>query len=405
MRILYLHQHFNTPQGAGGTRSYEMARRLVGAGHSVVMVCGSYRGSDTGLTGSFIRGMRRGHVDGIDVCEFQLSYANSDSFLTRTVTFLRYVVRTAGLVLREPYDLAFATTTPLTVGLPGMLAKWGRRKRFVFEVRDLWPELPRAMGVITNPVILGAMGVLEWMSYRSADRLIALAPGIAKGIVRRGVPADRICLVPNGCDLDVFGGDVVPARPTDIPATDLLAVYTGTHGLANGLDALIDAAVVLQRRGRRDIHLLLVGEGGRKAHLQRRAVEESLTQVHFVAPMGKRQLASLIAGADVGVQSLANVPAFYEGTSPNKFFDYLAAGRPVITNYPGWIAGLIEQHACGFVAPPENPEALADAFEAAAADRTRLRAMGGHARTLAEAEFNRDQLADRFVTWLEGAAR
>ncbi len=163
--------------------------------------------------------------------------------------------------MTEEYDLVFATTTPLTAGIPGIFARWLRGKAFVFEVRDLWPELPKAMGVITNPVVLGMMSVLEWLSYRSAHRLIGLSPGIVEGIERLGVPAHLVEMVPNGCDLDIFASDSEPWRPERVKADDLLAVFAGTHGVANGLDAVLNAAAELKKRGRDDIKLLLVGQG------------------------------------------------------------------------------------------------------------------------------------------------
>jgi len=222
-------------------------------------------------------------------------------------------------VFTERYDVLFATTTPLTAGIPGIFARWLRGKPFVFEVRDLWPELPRAMGVIKNPLVLWAMGVLEWASYRSAHRLIGLSPGIVEGITHRGVPRARIALVPNGCDLEIFSGDVEPWRPAQVQPGDLLAVFAGTHGLANGLDAVLDAAAELKRRGRDDIKLLLIGQGKLKPGLQARAQREGLGNVVFHDPVNKARLAGLMAATDVGIQSLANVPAFYYGTSPNKF--------------------------------------------------------------------------------------
>lgn len=406
MTILYLHQHFTTPAGAGGTRSFEMAKRLVAEGHRVVMACGSYAGGNTGLTGPFVRGRRQGSVAGIDVIEFDLAYANSDGFLKRTATFARYALGTLRLALTSRYDLIFATTTPLTAAIPGIAARWLRRKPFVFEVRDLWPELPRAMGVITNPAVLWAMGALEWAAYRSADRLVALAPGIAAGIAKRGVSRSRIQLVPNGCDLDLFGGHVPAWRPEPVGETDLLALYSGTHGIANGLSAVLAGAEALQRRGRSDIWIALAGNGREKPALMERARRQQLSNVLFLDPMEKSRLAGLLAGADVGIQSLANVPAFYDGTSPNKFFDYLAAGKPVLNNYPGWIAGLIQQHNCGYVVPPDDPAAFADALEAAAADRHAVKEKGRAARALAQAAFNRDSLADTFIRWVvDGDAR
>jgi glycosyltransferase involved in cell wall biosynthesis len=403
MKVLYFHQHFTTPKGAAGTRSYEMARRLVAQGHNVTMVCGSYGGGKTGLYGPFQRGRRAGQVDGIDVIEFNLLYSNKDGFLKRASTFFKFALHSVRLALTERYDVVFATTTPLTAGLPGIAARWLRSKPFVFEVRDLWPELPRAMGVIRNPVLLGAMSVLEWISYRSAHRLIGLSPGIVDGIARRGVARNKIALVPNGCDLEIFAGAVEPWRPEGVSADDLLAVFAGTHGVANGLDAVIDAAIELQRRGRSEIKILLIGEGKCKASLMERATHKGLKNVIFHEPVEKSRLAGLMAATDVGLQILANVPAFYYGTSPNKFFDYISAGVPVLNNYPGWLAELIQRYRCGFAVEPDNPVAFADALECAANDRKSLKEIGARGGVLAEQEFERSLLAKKWVEWVEGA--
>lgn len=405
MKILYFHQYFSTPHGAGGTRSYEMARRLVARGHQVTMVCGDSLRKDTGLTGSFKRGRREGEVDGFYVIQLALSYSNHDSFLKRSITFLRFALHSIAISLTRDYDLIFATSTPLTAGIPGIFARWLRGKPFVFEVRDLWPELPREMGVITNPVVLWAMGALEWLSYRSAHGCIGLSPGIVKGITRRGVKSEHVTMIPNGCDLALFG----KAEPsaTELPGVseeDFLAIFTGTHGIANGLDVVLDAAGELKRRRRSDIKLLFIGDGKLKPRLQDRARQEELANVLFLDPVPKHQLARLLARVDAGLMILANVPAFYYGTSPNKFFDYIAAGLPVINNYPGWLAELIGQHGCGIAVPPECPEAFADALEQLADHPDECRTMSQKARHLAETEFARDTLGESFVTFLETTA-
>jgi glycosyltransferase involved in cell wall biosynthesis len=403
MNVLYFHQHFSTPKGSAGIRSYEMARRLLARGHRVTMVCGSYGGGETGLMMPFVGGRRSGQVEGIDVIEFDLAYSNSHGFVQRALVFLKFALRSIGLVFTERYDVVFATTTPLTAGIPGIFARWLRGKPFVFEVRDLWPELPRAMGVIRNPGVLWALSLLEWASYRSAHRLIGLSPGIVEGIRHRGVRRELIALVPNGCDLQLFADSPEPWRPADVAPDDLLAVFAGTHGMANGLDAVLDAAAELQRRGRVDIKLLLVGQGKLKPGLQQRAQREGLDNVVFHDPVNKARLAGLMAATDIGLQTLANVPAFYYGTSPNKFFDYIAAGLPVLNNYPGWLADLITANGCGFAVPPDNPQAFADALEQAARDRPALREMGRRGQALARSDFDRALLSQRWVDWLEGA--
>ena len=314
---------------------------------------------------------------------------------------MKFAMASIFLAMREKYDAIFATTTPLTVGIPGIFARWFRRKQFVFEVRDLWPELPREMGVITNPIILKMMAALEWASYRSAHRCIALSPGIAKGIVRCGVAPEKIAIIPNGCDIDIFGdAKVAEWRPQGVTKSDLMAVFAGTQGQANGLDAVLDAAIVLQERERRDIKIVLIGQGKLTKHLKTRLEAEKLENVILHPPVPKDELSALLASTDIGLQCLANIPAFYFGTSPNKFFDYIASGLPVLNNYPGWLAEMIEENNCGYVVPPENTVAFADALEHAAENRDLLKTKGKNSASLARRKFDRKNLADIWVSYV-----
>ncbi len=406
MKILYFHQHFSTPSGSAGTRSYAMARALIAAGHDVTMICGLSGGTKTGLTSAPVKGKLTGTVDGINIIAFDLPYSNKDGFFKRAVTFLKFGAKSVGVAMTHKYDLVFATTTPLTAGIPGIFARWLRRKPFVFEVRDLWPELPKAMGVITNPVVLWAMGVLEFVSYRSAHHCIGLAPGIVDGIKARGVEDKNVTLIPNGCDIEMFKkGSETPTRPAGLNLDKTLAIYTGTHGFANGLHSVVYAAKVLQARGRHDIDIALIGQGVKKDALMEEAKAAELTNLHFYPPVPKTELTRFMAGADCGLQILANVPAFYYGTSPNKFFDYISAGLPVVTNYPGWVADMVEGEDCGKSCVADNPDALADALEYIADNKTKLPQMGDNALTLAQREFDRNKLADTFVAVLETTAR
>jgi glycosyltransferase involved in cell wall biosynthesis len=172
--------------------------------------------------------------------------------------------------------------------------------------------------------------------------------------------------------------------------------------MANGLDAVLDAAIELRRRGDQTIAIELIGDGKLKPGLKQRAELENLTNVSFTEPIPKTTLASRLGDADIGLMILANVPAFYYGTSPNKFFDYLASGLPIICNYPGWVAELIREHGCGIAVGPGNPMAFADALQFLASDPAARRQMGDRARRLAD-EFDRTRLAERFVSCLEAA--
>lgn len=408
MHVLYFHQHFTTPSGSTGTRSYEMAKRLLACGHRVTMVCGSGALARSGLSGPFREGRREGVVEGINVIELELPYSNHDGFLRRSWTFLRFACRSVILALRQDYDLIFATSTPLTAALPGIAARWLRRKPFVFEVRDLWPELPKAMGVIRSRPALLAMDWLEWLAYHSANSCIGLSPGIVEGIVRRGVPKDRVFLVPNGCDLDLFAPDASQGIP-QIPGLSsgaFVAVFAGAHGVANGLGAVLDAASILLSRRRHDIAFVFIGDGKEKPGLVKRARVQKLDNCFFVGPMPKKDLAQFLCRrASVGLMVLSNVPSFYYGTSPNKFFDYLASGLPVLVNYPGWMADIVRSEGVGLAVQPEDPAAFAEALESMADSRESLRERRNRARQLAEREFSRDFLTKRHVAVLESVAR
>ena len=406
MKILYFHQHFSTPSGSTGTRSYEMARRLIERGHQVTMVCGSGFLAKTGLSGEPVNGIRRGSVDGIEIIEVCIGYSNYDSLTKRAMTFLSFAFKSCLIAWKEDYDLLFATSTPLTAGIPGIVMRVLRPgKKFVFEVRDLWPELPRAMGVVTNPLVLFGMSVLEKVSYMAMHAGVALSPGIREGMARRSSSGKQIAMVPNGCDLELFRPALKEedkeALALDIPRSGLRCVFTGAHGLANGLDAVLDAAAVLKAQGRDDIHLLFIGDGKLKPGLKARAEKEGLTHCIFYDPISKIELANVLRHVDVGMMILDDIPAFYYGTSPNKFFDYIATGLAVLNNYPGWLAGMIEKNECGKAVPPRDPHAFANALIQMADNPDTVKKMGRNSRALAEMEFNRAKLADEFGEFLE----
>jgi len=407
VKILYFHQHFSTPQGSTGTRSYEMARRLIEQGHKVTMVCGSGFLARTGLMGESENGIRRGIVDDIDVIEINLEYSNYDSLMKRALVFLQYAFRSVFIAWKERYDVLFATSTPLTAGIPGIMMRIMKPgKRFVFEVRDLWPELPKAMGVVSNPFVLFGMTILEKISYSAMHGGVALSPGIRKGMLKGSDLGKDIAMIPNGCDLDIFKPGKADVKDSTkllagFPENSFRCVFTGAHGIANGLDAVLDAATVLKEKGRTDIYLFFVGDGKLKPGLKQKAFDRRLNNCIFIDPIPKTQLAELLQQVHVGMMILDNVPAFYYGTSPNKFFDYISSGLPVLNNYPGWLKEIITQNQCGVAVPPEDPEAFANALIELADHPEKRKEMGTNARKLAVSQFARQNLADSLVSFLE----
>jgi len=403
MKIIYFHQHFSTPAGATGIRSFEMAKRLIASGHEVTMVCGSYSGGNTGLTQDFYKGKREGNVNGIQVIEFALNYANDQTFYQRTKSFIKFAYRSIKLSLTYDYDLVFATTTPLTAALPGIFARWFRQKHFIFEVRDLWPELPKAMGVIKNPMILFLLATLERLAYKSAHGHIGLSPGIVSGI-KHHLPSQKVVAnIPNGCDLRIFAANEDYWQPDGINDADFVAIFAGTHGQANGLDKILDVASYLKKTNESHIKIILIGQGKLKQKLQQKAQSLSLDNVIFLDPVNKQKLSALMNRADIGLQVLANIPAFYFGTSPNKFFDYIASGLPVINNYPGWLAELIIDYQCGMAIPANDDKAFAQALLQLSRNKKQVEEMSENALKLAKEKFSREDLADKFVQYIENS--
>jgi glycosyltransferase involved in cell wall biosynthesis len=402
MKVLYIHQHFTTPDGSGGTRSYEFAKALVQAGHEVTMVCGAKKLHGYDLPYNSAQRWSRGMVEGIDVISLPMSYSNHDSIAKRSITFMLFAWHSIYFAMTYPCDLIFATSTPLSASIPGIVAKLLRRKcAFVFEVRDLWPELPWALGM-RNPFLLSGMWCLEWLAYRAADRCVGLSPGIVQGIRKRSRANQIVTMIPNACDLELF----CPSKrePLSLPGVnggDFVAAFTGTTGTANGLDIVIDVAAQLKKLEVADIKLVIIGDGNQKKRLVDRASQSGLDNCVFIDPLAKSRLANIVASLGCGLMILKNVPAFYYGTSPNKFFDYISSGIPVLNNYPGWLADLITTHRCGLVVPPDDPVAFAHALIYLRDHPDERKEMAQRARQLAEQEFSRKLLGDAFVRYLE----
>jgi len=398
MHILYIHQYFVTPRQQGGTRSYELSRYLIGKGHHVTMITSGLQNPEFPVK----KGERvtEYETDGIRVLAVRAGYndarAGTGKAGWRRMLSFHVFARAAGKVgkrVANP-DIVFATHTPLTVGFAGMALKRHFGIPFVFEVRDLWPEGMVNIGTLRNPF---AIAYLRWMSrtfYHTADHISAASPGMRDGIMRYGIGAGKITVITNASDLELFhpGKDGVAERKRLGLGDRFAAIYFGAMGQANGLDYVLEAAAELKLRGRQDIVLVLHGEGGCKADLKRRAQEDGLNNVVFSDPVPeKAQMAAIVGGCDA---CLTIYEACKETSwSPNKFFDSLAAGKPVIVNVPGWLGDTVRNGACGLQTDPANPLTLANALENLADDSEFRDLCGKNARRLAEDEFAREKQA------------
>jgi glycosyltransferase involved in cell wall biosynthesis len=379
MRILYLHQFFVTRAGVGGTRSYEFARRFVSRGHAVRMVTAG--GGTRTVDGIEVVGVRGAYSDYVR--------ATAVSYPRRMLAFARFALAATAAALRGPRpDVVYATSPPLTMALPALAVAVSRRVPLVWEVRDLWPEAPIQMGALRNPLLRRAARALERFVYRRATRLIALSPGIRAGMIAAGAPAERVVLVPNASDLDLF-------RPA--PAPDRFRVsYFGTMGEANDLTAAVEAARLLP-----DVEFLLVGDGKRRAELERAAPPN----VVFHGPAsGKEEVAELAACSSACLTLFKDVPVLATN-SPNKLFDTFAAGRPAIVNMDGWMRELVEDNEAGLYVRAGDARQLAERIAWLREHPQQAERMGRNARALAERDFDRDELAARALSVLEEATR
>lgn len=386
MKILLVHQYFNLTKG--GFRTYTFARYLVNRGHKVVVVTSN-------RDNPHWKKFERKTIDGIEIIYIKNYYSNKMRFLRRILSFLRFMYLTIKTVRRiNDADLLYATSTPLTVGIPGIFFKRKFNKPFVFEVRDLWPELPVAMGVIKNKWLILFLKYWERKIYFASDHIIALSPGMQEGILQTGYPFKKTTLISNGCDIEILNKDneqkiIIPG----IEPNDLTLIYAGNFGLANGLNYVIDLAKYLQNSGISYIKFILIGDGMKKEYLQNEIKRENLRNVIMFDYMPKDQVKKYIRSADIGMQILTDIPAFYYGTSPNKFFDYISLAKPVFNNYPGWLADLITEYNCGCVVNRNDFESAFIELDKYHQNRKLIKNQGENALKLAIDKFDRNKLA------------
>ena len=401
MRILYLHQYFATPDFAAGTRSYEMARRLVAAGHQVTLLT-----TTTGLDASWApsRGWHRHEVDGIELEILHVPYTNYMSFRQRVWAFFRFAWYASWRARKGAPDVVFATSTPLTIAIPALAAKIWHRVPMVFEVRDLWPEIPIAVGALTNPVAKVMARWLEWVAYHGAAHVVALSPGVAQAVIKRGISPDRVTVIPNSCDMDMF--DVPSEQGAGIrerlglEIDQPLIVYTGKFGRVNAMEYLVEVAAVARTLSP-TMRFLLIGDGVKKPETVALAQEKGvLGQNLFIwDPICKKEIVNVLAAATVATSTTVNVEAMWNN-SANKFFDALAAGTPTAINYGGWQADLLNETGAGIMLPPDDPAEGARYLAEFVQDGPRLKAAGETARHLARTRFNRDDMARQLETIL-----
>ncbi len=361
MHLLLIHQAFVSPNDSGGTRHWEFGRHLISNGHRCTIVASQLNY----LTGQRVMEQRglviEQDVQGVRVLRACTIATLHQSFLWRVLSFVGFMLTSILAGFRAgPADLVMGTSPPIFQAVSAWLVSTLRRRPFLLEIRDLWPEFAIDMGVLRNPVLIGLSRRLESFLYRRADHLLVNSPAYRDYLLAKGIPARKITLIPNGVDPGMFdphaaGNEV---REEFKLNGQFVVTYAGALGLANDVPTLLRAAARL--REQQHIRFLLVGDGKERSHLERMAKELGLPNVIFAGARPKSQMPAFLAASDVCVAILQNIPMF-RTTYPNKVFDYMAAGRPTILAIDGVIREVVEAALGGIFVPPGDDAALAAA--------------------------------------------
>jgi glycosyltransferase involved in cell wall biosynthesis len=402
MHILIIHQAFAALDEPGGTRHHELARHLAKKGHHVTIIASpvSYLTGtikDDGIQDS----SHDSDEEGITVLRAYTYPALHRSFLHRIISFLSFMGSSFIVALQvRDVDLVWGTSPPIFQGATAWIISRLKRVPFLFEVRDLWPAFAIEVGVLNNPILIRASEWLERFLYSHADLTIVNSPGFIQHVEKKG--AKQIELVPNGSDTAMF-------HPQDkgvdfrleyqIGLEDkFVALYAGAHGMSNDLNILLDAANILQDH--ENIEIVLLGDGKDKPNLMSRADKMNLKNVHFIYPIPKTQMSRALAAADTCIAILKPIP-LYRTVYPNKVFDYMAAGRPVVLAIDGVIREVVEDAQAGIFVAPGSADALANAIIHLSSDPVLCSNMGSQGRQYIEKHFDRQQLAKKLISIME----
>jgi len=380
MRILYLSQYFPPEVGATQARAHDLAAGLVSAGHSVVVLC-ELPNHPSGIIPPTYRRklLQRDTLDGIEVVRLWVRTSPTKTFASRMAFYISYMVMAvvAGVcVVRGRFDIVYATSPPLFVGAAGALLSFFRRTPLVLEVRDAWPEVAVRLGELRGRVPIALARWLERRCYRRARRVVTVTQGCRRYLLEQGLSAHDVVLVPNGANTVLFhpqpDAGAALRRALGLEGF-FVAMYAGLHGIAQGLDSLLDAATRL--RGASRVKFLLVGEGPTKAKLVSRATREGLDNVLFHEEVPREKMAAYFSMADVSVAPLREA-ALFQGVLPLKVFEAWACACPTLVAGGGEIAQIVDRAGGGLCVAPECPEALAGALLALDRDDAARRRMG-----------------------------
>lgn len=392
MNILYIHQYFHTPKEPGGTRSYWIAQELIKNGHKVTMITTDQKATQN---------RREVMIDGIKVIYLQEVYSQDMSIYTRLKAFLGFVWKSITEAKKQKkVDLVIATSTPLTVGITALYMKWLKKTPYIFEVRDLWPEVPIQMGAFKNPLIVISTRWFEKKIYKEAEHVIALSPGMQDGVVKY-ISKEKTTMIPNMSKIDEFWErekNIGLEKELGLNTNSFKVIHFGSLGLANGAETIIESAILLKNDN--TVVFLFVGGGSTEDNLIKECNKHQLKNVKFLGKFPMKDTSEIVNLCDISMVSFKDLPILYTN-SPNKLFDSLSAGKPIIVNSAGWTKDMVEKNNCGYYVNPNKPQELVNKILFLQKHPEIVKEMGEKSRELAETVYDKSILTKQFVKTVE----
>lgn len=406
MKIVYLHQYFATKKSVTSTRSYVFAKYLVEQGHEVVVI----------TTENFLKGevpykkdtvQNYYCIDGIEIRAQINPYSNYMGTTKRIksfFSFMQFAYQTGKKI--DGVDLMFSTSTPLTIAIPTLRLHRKLKIPYVFEVRDLWPEAPKQMGVIKSKPALMMLRSLEKKVYQKAEHIISLSPGMTTGIEKTGIPSTKITMIPNLSDLELFEKNKAnePKTQAFIEKYKLedsfVMLHLGAMGEANGLEYIMEAAKGLKEKHADHIKIIIGGDGKTKPLLEEYCAKHKLDNVIFLGYVPREDVPYITAAANITMTSFKPLPILATN-SPNKFFDSLAAGKPIIVNSNGWTKDIVEDNEIGYYVNPLRPNELTDVLIILQNETVFLAGLEEKIRGIAKDNYNAIDLAEKATKIME----
>ena len=402
MNILFLTDNFPPETNAPATRTHEHARQWVAAGHQVTVLTNVPNFPAGRVFPGYRNKLRqREAMDGIRVVRVWTYVTANEGFFRRSLDYFSFGATSVigGLFLPTP-DVIVATSPQIFTALGACILAWIKRRPFVFELRDLWPDSIVAVGAMREGPLLRTLKRIEYWLYRRAAKIVSVTHSFKRILVANGIPQGKIAVIRNGVDLEAF---VPGPKPVELARRlglegKFVAAYVGTIGMAHGLDVLLSAAERLRDRG--NLAFVLVGTGAERARLEQEAKHRGLDRVIFVGPVDKAEVKRYWRLCDLALVLLKDAPVFHH-VIPSKIFEAMGTGRPIVLGVRGESEELLKEAGAGIAIPPENSQALAEGILRIMDSPALCRDMGASGRRFVETKFDRRGLALEMLNVLE----